>query len=54
MAKKYITEEEGENLKEACDSSEEQDIVRELLETGSRLDQVLKNKKARAGFEQHI
>ncbi len=52
--KKYLTDEESENLKAACKTDDEQSIVRELLETGSKLDQVLKNKRARAGFEQHV
>lgn len=52
--KKYLTDEEAENLKDACETSEERSVVRELLDTGSKLDQVLKNKKARAGFERYI
>jgi ribosome maturation protein Sdo1 len=52
--KKYLTDEESENLKAACKTDDERSIVRELLETGSTLDDVLRNKRARAGFEKHV
>ncbi len=45
--KKYLTDDEAESLKAACETSEEQSTVRELLETGMRLDEVLNNKRAR-------
>jgi len=54
MRKKCLTDDEAENLKDACETSEDREIVRELLETGSTLSQVLKNKRARAGFERYV
>ena len=40
--KKYLTDDEAESLKAACETQDEQAMVRELLETGMRLGQVLK------------
>ena len=42
--KKYLTVDEAEDLKAACENPEEQSIVRDLIDTGMRLDEVLKNK----------
>ena len=46
--KKYLTEDEVENLKDACETPEEKSIVRDLTDTGIRLKEVLKK---RAGGE---
>jgi predicted AAA+ superfamily ATPase len=42
--KKYLTFDEAENLKDACKTSEERSIVRDLIDTGKRLDEVLKER----------
>ncbi len=42
--KKYLTDDEAESLKAACGTSEEQSIVRDLIDTGMRLDEVLKKR----------
>jgi len=42
--KKYLTVNEAEDLKAACKTSEEQSIVRDLTDTGMRLDEVLKRR----------
>ena len=44
--KKYLIDDEIENLKAACETEEERSIVRDLSDTGMRLDEVLK-KRAR-------
>ena len=43
--KRYLTEDEAESLKAACETSEEQLVVRDMLDTGMRLDEALKRKK---------
>lgn len=43
---KYLTVDEVENLKAACEDSEERSVVRDLTDTGMKLDEVLKNKSA--------
>ncbi len=53
MVKKYLTDEEGENLKAACKTPDDRDIVRDLLETGSTLRLVRKNKRERADIERY-
>jgi hypothetical protein len=45
--KKYLTDDESECLKVVCETLEEQSIIRELLESGMKLDEVLNNKRAR-------
>jgi hypothetical protein len=42
--KTYLTDDEAESLKAACETSDEQSIVRELIDTGMRLDEVLKKR----------
>jgi integrase len=42
---KYLTEDEAESLKAACETSEEQSVVRDMLDTGMRLDEAIKRKK---------
>ena len=49
--KRYLTVDEAENLKDACKTSEERSIVRDLIDTGMRLDEVLKN---RSKFPPHL
>ncbi len=49
--KKYLTDDEAESLKAACKDSEEQSIVRDLTDTGMRLDEVLKKRKFQPHFE---
>ncbi len=44
IKKKYLTDDEAENLKAACETSEEQSIVRELIDSGMRLDEVLRKR----------
>jgi integrase len=41
---KYLTEDEAESLKAACETSEEQSVVRDLTDTGMKLDEVLKRR----------
>ncbi|KAB2945240.1 MAG: hypothetical protein OI860_00800 (plasmid) [Candidatus Methanoperedens sp.] len=48
--KKYLTADEVEDLKDACETSEEKSIVRDLTDTGMRLSEVLKN---RSNFPTH-
>lgn len=42
--KKYLTVDEVEDLKDACKTSEERSIVRDLTDTGMKLKDVLKNR----------
>lgn len=52
MSKKtYLTDDEAESLKAACETSEEQSMVRDLIDTGMRLDEVLKK---RSKFQPYV
>ncbi len=42
--KKYLTIAQSEDLKDACETSEERSIVRDLIDTGMTLKDVLKNR----------
>ncbi len=42
--KKYLTEDMAESLKAACEDSEEQSIIRDMLDTGMRLGEALKRR----------
>jgi integrase len=46
--KRYLTDHEVEDLKDACETSEDRAIIRDLTDTGMRLEEVLKK---RAGGE---
>jgi hypothetical protein len=43
--KKYLTDDEVESLKAACETSEEQSIVRDLTDNGMTLGEALKRSK---------
>ena len=45
--KKYLTDDQSESLKAACETEDEQAIMRELLETGMRLEQVLERRRVK-------
>ncbi len=42
--KRYLTISQSEDLKDACKTSDERSIVRDLLDTGMTLKDVLKNR----------
>ncbi len=42
---RFLTEDEAESLKAVCKTSEEQAVIRDMLDTGMRLDEALKRKK---------
>lgn len=51
IKKRYLTVDEVEDLKDACDTSEERSIVRDLTDTGKTLDEVLKERQSRRTCE---